>query len=126
MKCYSNSNDEPVLVGYKGSRNGLPVPDVKLREENGELRAFNHRGERVFIPECPEEGANIGDWLSEQSLEGLEAARLYYSEMWLWEDNNIGYRALVEYIEGWQARNGTVADAAYFFCPYIPLMSEPS
>jgi len=110
-----------IRVGYVGG-NYAPIPKVELREESGKVRAYGEDGRYIPIPSLPKEGVNIGDWLSGLSPKALEAARMFYSDKWMWESDNEKYREMVALIEGWQHKTGSPLEAGYFYCPYIPVI----
>lgn len=106
--------------------------NVELREENGELHAYRKSDNReIPIPSYPKPHVDIQEWLRGLSPWALEAARLYYHELWAWDDDAEKYRLLVELIEAHQRtfakpvgyKGKTKTDAAMHYAPYMPLKS---
>lgn len=107
----------------------IRVPELELRDVNGVTRAFRvDTGVEIDIPSFPRPSVDQDEWVTKLSPAALEAARLYYTDKWTWDDDSEKYRDLVSLIEAHKRNGGIVmgykgrekAEAAYFYCPYVP------
>ena len=105
------------------------IPVIELREENGVMRAFReHGGREIPIPSYPRVGTDMSEWLGGLTPAALEAARIYYTDKWIWDEDLEKYHFLVDAIvhhmrthnDGIGYTGQTTADAPMYYCPYIP------
>jgi hypothetical protein len=70
--------------------------EIELRDENGTMHAYSVRNNReIPIPKYPKQNADMFAWLTNLSLDELEAARQYYLDRWTWDEDSERYAALV-------------------------------